>query len=317
MIKVESMPKIKYPIQLTLPSKLINLELNFYDGPSKNIICELMPGFYCICRNENKTLNFINFTQEHNISFLWTSVITAIEPLNNSITTKFLGLEYNWKIFFGDEEGFLGKLEYTFEYIFKNSEIKSKKIKVLKKIKIHENCINNILYKERLNVIISSSLNGDIAINNAYSLEIINIIKIGAKYLINNIKISLYDLLYVGCYNYENKNYYLKCYTLNGLKVTKFKTNTRVVNFLINDYINILYENKEVDKLCIYDFKDMINKNENEDLPKDKNDNKEKNKKKNKVESNKIIHSIYCNKITKIVNIYDNNILELENFSLI
>ena len=113
MIKSDYMPKIKYPLELTLPSKLINLELNFYEGPSRNIICELMPGFYCICRNENKTLNFINFTQEYNNSFLWSSVITSIEPKNKNISTKFLGIEYNWKIFFGDEEGFLGVLEYS------------------------------------------------------------------------------------------------------------------------------------------------------------------------------------------------------------
>ena len=60
VIKSDALPKIKYPIALTLPSRLINLEFNFYEGPSRNIICELMPGFYCICRNENKTLNFIN-----------------------------------------------------------------------------------------------------------------------------------------------------------------------------------------------------------------------------------------------------------------
>ena len=132
-------------------------------------------------------------------------------------------------------------------------------------------------------------------------------IKIGTKYLINNIKISLYDLLYVSCYNCENKNYCLKCYTLNGLKVTKFKTKTRIVNFLINDYINIIYENKDVDKLCLYDFKNCV-KNENEDLTKENNDNDE---------FHKIIHCIYCNKITKIMNIYDNSILDLENFSLI
>ena len=313
VIKSDALPKIKYPIALTLPSRLINLEFNFYEGPSRNIICELMPGFYCICRNENKTLNFINFTQEYNNSFLWSSVITSIEPKNKNISTKFLGIEYNCQIFFGDEEGFLGVLEYSFDYIFKNSEIKFKDINILKKAKIHENCVNNILYKERLNVIISSSLNGDIAINNAYSLEIINMIKIGTKYLINNIKISLYDLLYVSCYNCENKNYCLKCYTLNGLKVTKFKTKTRIVNFLINDYINILYENKDVDKFCLYDFKNSLDKGENEDLI------KEKNKKMNNDndESHKIIHCIYCNKITKILNIYDNSILDLENFSLI
>ena len=82
----------------------------------------------------------------------------------------------------------------------------------MKKIKIHENCINSIIFNQRLGIVISSSLYGDIAINNAKSLEILNFIKIGEKFLINDIKISIYDLIYVCCYNYENKNYYIKCY---------------------------------------------------------------------------------------------------------
>ena len=316
MIKSDALPKIKYPIALALPSRLINLELNFYEGPSRNIICELMPGFYCICRNENKTLSFINFTQEYNNSFLWSSVITSIEPKNKNVSTKFLGIEYNCQIFFGDEEGFLGVLEYSYDYIFKNSEIKFKDINILKKAKIHENCVNNILYKERLNVIISSSLNGDIAINNAYSLEILNIIKIGTKYLINDIKISLYDLLYVRCYNYQNKNYYLKCFTLTGLKVTKLKSKTKITNFLINNYINVFYENKCVDIFCLYNLKNLIRTYNAKDNLTEKRNDKEENQKA-KIESYKIIHCLYCIKITTIIDIYDNNCLQLENFNLI
>jgi hypothetical protein len=247
--------KIKYPITLDLQSKLINLEINFPDS-SRNIISELMPGFYCICRNENRTLKFINFNQKYLFSFLWTSVITSIEPLFESkINTKFFGCDYNKIIFFGDEEGFLCTLKCSYEYIFNDNEIKQPKMKILQKVKIHENSINIIRYNQRLNIIITSSLSGDIAINNAENLEIINMIKIGKKYLINNIKITSYDLLYVGCYNNENKNYYIKCYTLNGIKVTQMKSQYKIVNFFINESIFVHYENKSIDIFSLYDLK--------------------------------------------------------------
>ena len=314
--KSDPFKKIKYPIVLNLSNNLISLELNFFDS-SRNIICELMPGFYCICRNENKTLKFIsNYNNECNISFLWVNIITAIESLNSTIITTNLGSNYICKIFFGDEEGFLGLIEFKYEYIFKSNEIKFKTINILQKIKIHENCINVIFHKEKLNIILSSSLNGDIAINNAYSLEILNIIKIGTKYLINDIKISLYDLLYVRCYNYQNKNYYLKCFTLNGLKVTKLKSKTKITNFLINNYINVFYENKCVDIFCLYDLKNLIRTYNAKDNLTEKRNDKEENQKA-KIESYKIIHCLYCIKITTIIDIYDNNCLQLENFDLI
>ena len=83
-----------------------------------------MPGFYCICRNENRTLKFINFNQKYLFSFLWTSVITSIEPLFESkINTKFFGCDYNKIIFFGDEEGFLCTLKCSYEYIFNDNDI--------------------------------------------------------------------------------------------------------------------------------------------------------------------------------------------------
>ena len=202
------------------------------------------------------------------------------------------------------------------------------KIKIMKKIKLHKNLINNILYNERLNIIVSSSENGDIAINNAYSLEILNFIQIGEKYLINNIKISFYDLLYISCYNSNNFNYYIKCFTLNGLKVTKMKTEKKIINFFINDSVNVIFEDKSCDKYSLYDFKDKktcenirrndelnnnnVSDNEipiNEDYYSD--DDIESNEEKGDT-SNKLIHCNYCNKIKKLINIYDNNELSLD-----
>ena len=310
MIKGDSFPKIKYPVEIPLFTKLINLELEFTD-PSRNIIIELMPGFYCICRFINRTIKFINFTQKYDFSCLWKSVITAIEPFEFKIKAEFLGNNYEWKIFLGDEEGFLCILKYVYDYIFNNSEIKFNRIKIIKKIKIHENCINTIGYNKRLGIVITSSLNGDIAINNAYSLEILNMIKIGENYLINNIKISSYDLIYIGCYNFENKNYYIKCYTLNGINVTKLKSKIKIVNFFINNYLNVLYENKLISKYPLYDFKKKEKTDEKYGLLKKEYKN-DKNINRINIEDDKLIHCIYSVKLNKIINIGSENILSLE-----
>ena len=321
-------PEIDYPITLQLKNKLVQIDTS-HSLFSKNICFELMQGFYCICRNDNKTLKFVNYNQKHAYSYLWICIITAIEPYINSIShTNYLS-EYNWKIFFGDEEGTLCILDTNFKYIFKNSEYKMTDIRVTKKIKIHKNYINNLLYNDRLNIVISSSGNGDISINNAYSLETLNFIKIGNCFSIFNIKVSFYDLLYIVCYNTINKNYYLKCFTLNGIKVTKIKTEKKIINFFINDFINIFYEDKSYDRCSLYNFKEKktfenfkkqnnksINLFENEILVKEDHYSDEEN---DGSEDNdfddmtiKLVHCNYCNKISRLINIYDNNEMSLE-----
>ena len=323
-------PQIDYPVILNLKHNLVQLD-SPYTSLSKNIVYELMPGFYCISRNENKTLKFINFTGKYIFSYLWLSIITAIEPYSQNITTKNNYTEYKWKLYLGDEEGILSILDTNFKYFVKNNEINMTDIRITKKVKAHKNFINYILYSERLNIVISSSGNGDISINNAFSLETLNFIQIGEYYFVNNIKISFYDLLYVNCYNYYNNTYYLKCYTLNGIKVTKMKTEKKIINFFINDYINIFYEDKTYDKCSLYDFKDKksydnykdknnksLNLWENEMPMKEEDDyysdeSSENNEENNSDDMNsKLVHCNYCNKIKKLINIYDNNEMTLE-----
>ena len=324
-------PQLNYPLKLKLSNNLIQIESE-YSSFSKNICCELMQGFYCICRNDNNTLKFINYNEKYNFSYLWICIITAVEPYNKKVIHSNYFSDYKWKLYFGDEEGNLNILDYNFKYTFKNNEIRATDIKVTKKIKAHKNYVVNISYNERLNIVISSSGNGDISINNAYSLETLNFIKIGTNYFIYNIKISFYDLLYVNCYNYNNKNYYLKCFTLNGIKVSKIKTEKKIINFFISDYVNIYYEDRIYDKCCLYDFKEKksfnshkknkdniksINICENEIPIKEdyySDEENEKNKE-NLIDNrnNKLVHCYYCNKIKKLINIYDNNEMSLEN----
>ena len=210
-------------------------------------------------------------------------------------------------------------------------------IKIIKKIKVHKSYIHIISYNERLNIIISASKDGNIAINNAFSLETLNNIEIGNNYLINNIKITFYDLLYVNCYNNSNNNYYIKCYTLNGLKVTKMKTEKKIINFFINDNVNVFYDDKTYEKFSPYDFKEKSSFNNEKknsiksnnvfdnEIPMkeeayydDDDDDEEDSENSENIDNSQnntttnLVHCNYCNKIKKLINIYDNNQMSLE-----
>ena len=137
----------------------------------------------------------------------------------------------------------------------------------------------------------------------------------------------------MNCYNYNNNNYYIKCFTLNGLKVTKLKSEKKIINFFINDNVNIFYEDKTMDKCSLYDFKEKKsfdnNNNKNNITPNNNNKNinhweneipinedlydeeEDENKEDNNI-STKLVHCNYCNKIKKLINIYDNNEMSLE-----
>ena len=69
----------------------------------------------------------------------------------------------------------------------------------MKSIKAHNSLIQGILYVNRLNIIISYSVQGQIMINNAFSFNVLNIIELGQDIYIKEIKISDYDLLYINC----------------------------------------------------------------------------------------------------------------------
>ena len=319
-------PNIEYPVEIKLTNYLVDIDSSI----SRNICCELMVGFYCICRNDNKTLKFVNYNGKCIFSYLWLCIITSIEIYNCKVINTNYFSDYKYKLYIGDEEGNLCILDSDFKYNFKSSEIKMAGIKVTKKIKLHKNYINNILFNERLNIVITSSYNGDICINNAFSLETLNFIQIGKNYSINNIKVSFYDLLYINCYNHINKKYYIKCYTLNGMKVSKLKSDNKIINFFINEYLNVFYENKTYDKYSLYDFKEKIsfdkysNNNsksfniwENEIPVKEdyySDDEKENSQDFNNENSDsiKLVHCNYCNKIKKLINIYENNEMSLE-----
>lgn len=71
------------------------------------------------------------------------------------------------------------------------------------------------MYNQRLNIIISSCEKGYITINNAYSFEFLNVIKIGYNINVIDFKLSSYDLLYIYTKEKCNKKNYSICIAIH------------------------------------------------------------------------------------------------------
>ena len=275
--------------EIKLNSKFVNLP------STKNICCELLPDFYCICRSINQTLIFK--TNQQTFSYLWLCVITAVEPLRQSKTIISLVDNYENKIIFGDEVGNLCIMEVCFIIENQKNRYIIKSIKVSKKVKIHQNFIHNILFNKRLNIIISASETGTIALNNGYSLDLLNIINLGENCLIYDIKISFYDLLYVNYFNNAKKKWYIKCLTLNGVNVSKLKSQNEIINYFVSDnLIHVYYKNKRWENyLCSQlDENNASYENESKDYDDEFKEDEEE-----------LVSCLYCNKLQRLINIYN------------
>ena len=232
--------------------------------PVSQRCCQLSPGIFCFCRYIDNVIQIKS--EKQSFLYQYNSIITSVEFFSHSEiknTTNNITTHSN-EILFGDENGYLYLMQIEYEINNKKQtiQISPDKIKIVKEIKVHNSFIQGILYVKRLNIIISYSEEGQITINNAFSFNIINIIELGEKYYIKDIKISSYDLLYVYCYNNINKKYYIKCYTLNGIKVTKLVTDkvTKLVtdkkinNFFITEEIIAVYENNVIEAYKLHDL---------------------------------------------------------------
>ena len=226
--------------------------------PVSQRCCQLSPGIFCFCRYIDNVIQIKS--EKQSFLYQYNSIITSVEFFSHSEiknTTNNI-TSHNNEILFGDENGYLYLMQIEYEINNKKQTIQLSpdKIKIVKEIKVHNSFIQGILYVKRLNIIISYSEEGQITINNAFSFNIINIIELGEKYYIKDIKISSYDLLYVYCYNNINKKYYIKCYTLNGIKVTKLVTDKKINNFFITEEIIAVYENNVIEAYKLHDLHD-------------------------------------------------------------
>ena len=217
---------------------------------------------FCFCRYIDNVIQIQTKTEKNSIQYQYKCIITAVEFYShNEIRNNANNIiVHTNEIIFGDELGYLNLLQIEYEINYKKQEfhINHEKTKIIRENKAHNSFIQGILYVKRLNIIISYSEEGQITINNAYSFNIINIIELGEKYYIKDIKLSAYDLMYVYCYNNINKNYYIKCYTLNGVKATQLKINKKINNYFLSDKLIIIYENNFIELYNLYDLTKKI-----------------------------------------------------------
>ena len=277
------------------PQLTINLEEDVLltMKPYKNILIEMYENIFLLCRLINRTL--LLCSEKKKIYIEWPCIITAIEFYTHSKHMTNSNIEiHNNKIIVGDENGYLSIIEIVTEYTDKKKEFKLKTLNNnFKMNKAHYSFINGISYIKRLNVIISSCGKGYITINNAYSFDIINIIKINKHCNILDFKLSKFDLLYVYTTTKANYDciYELFCYTLNGIKI-KRKNIKECYNFYINNItLYILYKDGNIQEYNCCNLEESeshIKKEEILDIKK----------------HGEILHSVFCSKISKIFIIF-------------
>ena len=278
-------------------SKRLSLSLNYKQikiQPYRNSFTELIPGFYCFVRYEDKIIRFIS--EKESYKYLWRCIPTAVEKYR----TEKLNEKYLSKIFIGDENGFLHLMEIEYK-INSNKNIIIISILIVKSIKAHLNYIKGILFDERLNVVLTWCGDGIIRINNAYSFTCLNIITLGKKYNIKKIEISKYNLMYISCYNIKKSYYYIKCFTLNGIKVTKMKSRDKIINFFLGEKITVVFSNEPIKtyNLCNLSKEERIN--ESNYYKKFKNNN-----------DLYVFQSIFLMKNMSLLIIYNNNFSEIQ-----
>ena len=280
--------------------------------PLSKMFCKLNKDIFLSCRYIDKIIQ-INYANKDKFYIYHDNIITSVEYFSHQEKVNKTNISTNHinQIFFGDEKGNLNLMKIEYEINNKN-EMKILKPKILKTIKAHNSLIQGIIYVKRLNIIISFSEEGQITINNAFDFCVLNIIELGEEYYIKDIQISKYDLIYILCTNKENeKSNYIKCYSLNGIKFTELKTIKKMINFFIDETLVVIYENNLIDVFNLYDIDGKplkqinLNKNINKINTKDNINNR----------SNKIIICVLNNIEKKLVIIYDNFLVLVEDLS--
>ena len=232
-------PMIKFELWKTKQIKIF---------PTSNIICEIFPNLFLICRYIDNIIQIKSETQS--ILFKCENMITSV-VLFEKYDVKNTHVS---KVLLGDEKGKLHLLKIEFEFNTKKKIFQVNKTIIRKEIKLHNSFIQGILFLKRLNLIFTYSAEGQVSIINAYSFDIINIIELGNSYYINSLKISNYDILYIGCFNRENKMNCIICYTLNGVKIMQFNTEKVINNFFVENKIIIVYEDNLIEVYNSHNF---------------------------------------------------------------
>ena len=245
--------------------------------PLSKMVCELYQDVFLTCRYIDKIIQ-INFLDKIKSLIYYNNIITSVEHLSHiekEISKSTISHSNN--VIFGDEMGYLNLMNIEYKIINKK-HMELEKQKITKTIKAHNSLIQGILYNKRLNIIISYSEEGQIAINNAFDFTTLNIIELGDDFDIREIKVSKYDLIYIYCINKKDEKLnYIKCYSLNGIKFTEMIIEKKIVNYFVEDNLLVVYENNFIAAFNLYEIegnpihqlepkgnKNIMNVNENE-----------------------------------------------------
>ena len=290
-----------------IPEKNISLEdnMNILNiKPYRNLFVELYENVYLLCRLSNNTLLLFSEKQKNFIE--WPCAITAIESYtyhHKSMPNTNSDIHIN-KIFSGDAEGYISIIEIITEYNEKKKEFKIISLSNnYKRSKAHYSLVNGIMYNQRLNIIISSCEKGYITINNAYSFEFLNVIKIGYNINVIDFKLSSYDLLYIYTKEKSNKKelFNLYCYTLNGVKISKLIREKEFANFYINNTSAYIIDKdgscKEYNCTNFKEIENHIKKEETNNITKIGED---------------VLHCVCNSKLLKIFIIFNKNYKEIK-----
>jgi hypothetical protein len=227
--------------------------------PISNMVSEIHPDTYLICRYIDNMIQIIS--EKQNIIIKCTKMITSVEFLSRKEFKSGKGNNYISSIIMGDEKGVIYILKILLEYNSSKKciQINGDKIKIQKKNQLHNSFIQGIKYRRKLNIIFTYSAEGQVTIINSTTFNIINVIELGEKFYIKNLKISNYDIIYILCYNRVNQKEYIKGYTLNGVKVGKFVSNKDINNYFIKKKLTIVYESNlvEIYNSCDFNYKPL------------------------------------------------------------
>ena len=224
--------------------------------PYENSLCEIFPETYCTVRHIDNTISFTS-SKKALSRYQFSYLVTSVEIKYN----KYLEDKNYKEIFIGDEKGILHLIEIRYEYNQNEKSFEIKELKRKKSVKTHERYIKGLLHYERLNAIFSWSDENDgyICINNDYTLDFLNIIKLGRNKEIDEIKISKYDLIFVSYYDKLDKldkKYAVNCYSLNGLNISNFASPQKIVKCFLDEKINMVFGNKNGFSFKLYAFDD-------------------------------------------------------------
>ena len=74
---------------------------------------------------------------------------------------------------------------------------------------------------------------------------------------IKEILVSKYDLLYISCFEKKSKYNKVYCFTLNGMKVSSYVSNEKIVKCFVDEKINIIFGNNTASNFYLYTFDEI------------------------------------------------------------